>query len=279
MWGETAPEAYEESIQGTEVVLRTWVDPVASPLANKCTWWLGGSLSLVVKYLTGKEPDFILSDVRDIDKAKMITAEDWQEVVNVYVRDSKALHIREWFDQENPYAFQGMTQVLLETIRKGYWTPEEATVREIATAHAKSVIRYGKNNGLRGGGNVPFQEFIQSVLNVPGDQKAQALVEEYKAARKTAETVPADKTTASPAPDSATIAADRNNGTKAKEQNPQTPPKPATPPEGESKQVSGEKLEPAPASERRPHALWLAAGLIFLGLLVYGFVRRKGSIR
>jgi cobaltochelatase CobN len=330
-WGENAPEAYERTIQGSEMVIRSWADTVSSPLANKYTWFIDGSLAQAIQHLTGKEPDFFLADVRDLGKVRMVRAEDaletdfrvrlfnrkwiegmmkegyagvdqvavhvsnmlgwkimrensvaaenWQEVVNVYVRDSKALHIREWFDQENPYAFQGMTQVLLETIRKGYWTPDEATVREIATAHAKSVIRYGKNNGLRGGGNVPFQEFIQSVLNVPGDQKAQALVEEYKAARKTAETVPADKTTASPAPDSATMAADRNNGTRAKEQNPQTPPKPATPPEGESKQVSGEKLEPAPASERRPHALWLAAGLIFLGLLVYGFVRRKGSIR
>ncbi|HID29294.1 MAG TPA: hypothetical protein EYP19_04735, partial [Desulfobacterales bacterium] len=76
MWGEPAPEAYDETIQGTEIVLRSWSRQMTSPLSNKYTWYKGGSLSLAIKTLTGKEPEFYLSDVRDPDRASMVAAED-----------------------------------------------------------------------------------------------------------------------------------------------------------------------------------------------------------
>lgn len=298
-WGENAPEAYERNIQGAEMVIRSWADTVSSPLANKYTWYIDGSLAQAIKHLTGKEPEFFLADVRDVDQVRMVRAEDaletdfrvrlfnrkwiegmmkegyagadqvavhvsnmlgweimrensvsaenWQEVVDVYVRDRKNLRIREWFDQNNPQAFQGMTQVLLETVRKGYWSPDAATVREIAEAHARSVVRYGKNSGIRGGGNVAFQKFIQGVLDVPGDARAQALLADYRATR-TAAASAAEPAPAAPAP--------------------------------ETRTVTGQKLEPVPAAPRwRRAGFWLAAGGAFLGLLAYGFVRRKGTIQ
>ena len=298
-WGENAPEAYERNIQGAEMVIRSWADTVSSPLANKYTWYIDGSLAQAIKHLTGKEPEFFLADVRDADQVRMVRAEDalatdfrvrlfnrkwiegmmkegyagadqvavhvsnmlgweimrehsvsaenWQEVVDVYVRDRKNLRIREWFDQNNPQAFQGMTQVLLETVRKGYWSPDAATVREIAEAHARSVVRYGKNSGIRGGGNAAFQKFIQGVLDVPGDARAQALLAEYRATR-TAAAPTAEPAPAAPAP--------------------------------ETRTVTGHKLEPVPAAPRwRRAGVWLAAAGAFLGLLAYGFVRRKGTIQ
>ena len=183
----------------------------------------------------------------EIMRENSVSAENWQEVVDVYVRDRKNLRIREWFDQNNPQAFQGMTQVLLETVRKGYWSPDAATVREIAEAHARSVVRYGKNSGIRGGGNVAFQKFIQGVLDVPGDARAQALLADYRATR-TAAASAAEPAPAAPAP--------------------------------ETRTVTGQKLEPVPAAPRwRRAGFWLAAGGAFLGLLAYGFVRRKGTIQ
>ena len=301
-WGENAPEAYERTIQGSEMVIRSWADTVSSPLANKYTWYIDGSLAQAIKHLTGKEPEFFLADVRDADQVRMVRAEDaletdfrvrlfnrkwiegmmkegyagadqvavhvsnmlgweimrensvsadnWQEVVDVYVRDRKNLRIREWFDRENPQAFQGMTQVLLETVRKGYWSPDAATVREIAEAHARSVVQFGKNSGIRGGGNVAFQKFIQGVLDVPGDAKAQALLAEYRATRTTAAPAPAEQV--------ADVAHSRP----------------------ESQTVTGEKLEPVAVAKSDWRArLWPAAGGVFLALLVYGFIRRKGTIQ
>lgn len=321
-WGENAPEAFDRTIQGSEMVIRSWADSVRSPLSDKYTWFIDGSLALAIKQLTGKEPAFYLADVRDSGSTRMVrsedalqadfrvrlfnrkwiegmmkegyagadqvavhvsnmlgwtvmrensvTAENWQEVVDVYLRDSKNLHVREWFDKENPHAFQGLTQTLLETARKGYWQADEATIREIATAHAKSVIRYGKNGGLRGGGNVAFQEFIQTALNVLGDPKAQALLAEYKAARPAANAAPASQ----PGAAVAAPQAGRDEAGKPQSKPAVTPPNVASP-----VTVSGRKLEAvapaAPAS--RPLLLWWVAGAAFIALLGYGFMRRKGS--
>ncbi|MFH0880768.1 MAG: cobaltochelatase subunit CobN, partial [Lentisphaerota bacterium] len=311
-WGENAPEAYGRIIQGSELVIRSWADTVSSPLANKYTWFVDGSLALAIKQLTGKEPEFFLADVRDAGQVRMVRAKDaletdfrvrlfnrkwiegmmkdgyagadqvavhvsnmlgwqimrensvspenWQEVVNVYVRDSKNLGLRKWFDQENPHAFQGMTQTLLETIRKGYWAPDAATIQEIAEAHAKSVIQYGKNGGLRGGNNVAFQQFMQKVLDVPGDARMQELFKDYQAARKRIEVAPASAPSTAPA-----------SAVPAMAQ--------AAPAQAGPRQVSGEKLEPVPSAKEGLHVLWLAAGFIAFVLLIYGFASQKGSVK
>ena len=43
--------------------------------------------------------------------------------------------------------------------------------------------------------------------------------------------------------------------------------------------VSGRKLEPAPSLNERLRMYWIGAGVLFLLLLIYGFVRRKGSMQ
>lgn len=216
LWGESAAAAYDRQIQGTEVVLRSWSDRTRSPLSNKYTWYQGGSLCLAVKHLTGKEPEFLLSDVRDPDAARMVTAEDalradyrvrlfnrkwiegmmkegyagadqvavhvsntlgwkimrpesvqddiFEEITNIYVRDSKQLAIREWMEAENPFAFQEITEILLESVRKGYWNAGESTRRELALAYARSIVRHGEGGGLRGGGNEKLERFVDEIL-------------------------------------------------------------------------------------------------------------------
>lgn len=243
MWGDDAPEAYDRQIQGTEIVLRNWSDRTTSPLSNKYTWYHGGSLAAAVKYLTGNEPEFFLTDVRDADDARMVAAEyalrkdfrvrlfnrkwiegmihegyagadqiavhvsnalgwkimrpesvtddQWMEIVDIYLRDSKQLSIREWFEAENPFAAQEMEETLLETIRKGYWQPGEEVVREIATAYAQSVATHGEGGGLRGGDNTKLEAFVEQVLSAPGSQELNALLAAYQAkARELTEAAP-----------------------------------------------------------------------------------------
>ena len=69
LWGHDATEAYNRQIQGSEVLLRSWSDRTRSPLSNKYDWYVGGSLSLAIRKLTGQEPEWFLSDVRDPDRA------------------------------------------------------------------------------------------------------------------------------------------------------------------------------------------------------------------
>ncbi|RMF40895.1 MAG: cobaltochelatase subunit CobN [Planctomycetota bacterium] len=232
LWGDKAAEALDRQIQGAEVVLRTWADRTRSPLSNKYVWYKGGSLSLAIKTLTGVEPEFYLSDVRDPDRARMVAAENalrqdyrvrlfnrkwiegmmkegyagadqiavhvantmgwkimrensvsddiWEEILDIYLHDSLNLNIREWFDRENPYAYQEMTEILLESIRKGYWTPNEQTVREIAVEYAQSVARHGDSGGLRGGDNFKLQAFVEKILEDSNDRHLSQLLEQLQ---------------------------------------------------------------------------------------------------
>lgn len=75
-WGEAAEAAYDQTIQGTHTVVRSWSDHMTGPLASRYTWLHGGALCLAVERMTGKRPEYYFSDVRDPDKATMIGAED-----------------------------------------------------------------------------------------------------------------------------------------------------------------------------------------------------------
>lgn len=233
LWGEEAPLAYDRHIQGTEVLLRSWSDRTRSPLSNKYDWYHGGSLSLAIKHLTGKEPEFFLSDVRDPDRTRMVNAEDalrqdfrvrllnrkwiegmmkegyagadqiakhvsntmgwkimreksisddlWEEIVKIYLRDSRNLHIREWFEAENPFALQELTEILLETIRKGYWQASEENIQTITSAYVESVARHGPSNGLMSGGNRDLEKFVQERLAAPGSRTSPETIAAYQA--------------------------------------------------------------------------------------------------
>lgn len=306
-WGEHAPDVYNRHIQGTEAVLRSWSDRTRSPLSNKYTWYKGGSLCLAITHLTGKEPEFFLSDVRDPDKTQMVVAEDalrreyrvrlfnrkwiegmmkegyagadqigvhvsntmgwkimrpksvsddiWEEIVNIYIRDSKNLNIREWFEAENPFAFQEMTEILLETIRKGYWQPNEATIREIATEYAKSVARHGEGGGLRGGGNKKLEAFVENTLQAPGSRELDSLLAQYKqqCERQQTDNSPMEKS----------LAAEK------------TP----TDEKSNVEPVEGRKMEPVAddTSISTTRSLLIGLGIIILILLAIGIWKRTGA--
>ena len=220
-WGENAPEAFDAAIQGTELILRSWYDNRDFVLSNKFAWWVDGTLSLAVKHLTGKEPDYLFVDVRDADEADIVDSSsvvqkdfrvrlanprwiqammkegypggsmiaknvdnlmgweimraesvpdsNWEDLVEVYVRDRDKLGIREWFDRENPHAFQKLAVTMLETIRKGYWKPGIDTTREITEAYARSVAVHGKGGGIREGGKREARGLRGTDVVCPGE--------------------------------------------------------------------------------------------------------------
>lgn len=318
-WGEDAPEAFNRTIQGTEVVVRSWSDSLASPLSNKYMWWVDGSLALAVKHLTGKEPDYVLADVRDPGRARMVAAADalaadfhvrlfnrrwiegmkkegyagadqmavhvnnafgwevmragsvtaaqWQEIADTYVRDAKGMQLRAFFESANPFAFQNLTKTLLESARKGYWQPDDATLREIAVAHAESVARHGEDRG----GNAKLRAFVEQVLSSPGAGERSALLASYaERIRETVEVAPAP----APAPVPVAAAPAPTAAAPAGAQPPAAAPAPAAQPV----QVSGKRLEQLPP-ESPFRWLWLVVGCGLLALAGYGFLRRQGSVR
>lgn len=75
-WGVSAQSAYKGHIAGTSIVLRAWSDGTRSPLNNKYMWLHGGVFTKVVGHLTGTQPRYLLTDVRDADKARFVSSED-----------------------------------------------------------------------------------------------------------------------------------------------------------------------------------------------------------
>lgn len=75
----------------------------------------------------------------NVMKPDAIDKEIWEGYYNIYVKDSLKLGTLDFFKEKNPYALQEMTAVMLETVRKGYWKPSEAVVKDIVNLHAGLV--------------------------------------------------------------------------------------------------------------------------------------------
>ena len=103
----------------------------------------------------------------------------WDEVERVYVQDSLGLGLPEWFDRENPYAFQNVTAVMIEAARKGYWDAAEATLRRIVNRYAQSVADHGPAGDSRTVDNAAFQEFLGQALSAPGNVEGAAILAAY----------------------------------------------------------------------------------------------------
>ena len=231
-WGESAPQAFDQAIQGTESIIRSWYDNRDFALGNKFSWWVEGMMSLAIKESTSKEPDYLYMDVRNPDNARVVRAEDavkmdlnsrllnpkwlkalmkegyagatvlakdtgnlmgweitrentitdrdWQRVTDVYVKDTFDLGLVQWFEQNNPHAFQDITVTLLETVRKGYWQADEKTLEQIVQAYAQSVVDHGTGSGIRAGGNEKLEQFVTRQLTAPGKPELNALAESFK---------------------------------------------------------------------------------------------------
>jgi cobaltochelatase CobN len=274
-------------------------------------WYNGGNLSLMVKELTGVQPDYYISDLRNAGEEKIVRAEDamrqdmratifnrswiegmmkegyagaqqmaggvfstmgweinregsvsaeaWQEVVNVYLRDSKNLKIRDWFNNKNPYAFQGITQNLLEAARKEYWNPDAATRLEIATAYAQNVVQYGHREP--GELNHKLETFLENTFSAPapGSKAAEAakkLLEQYR--QKTVQEMAAPKSgAAAQSSGSAGGSSPNAAGAKAKPEITDTASPAAT---NQTQQVTGNKMvkteQPNPLEKRRILDYW-----------------------
>lgn len=86
----------------------------------------------------------------------------WDRTYDVYVKDSYCLGIKDYFTRENPAALEEMTAVMLESVRKGLWTPDDRTVGEIADLHASLIEEYAPSCSGFVCDNIPLQNFIAS---------------------------------------------------------------------------------------------------------------------
>ena len=112
----------------------------------------------------------------EVTKPDMIQDYLWEEYKKVYVDDSLKLGVKEYFEKKNPYAYQEMTAIMLETIRKGYWKADDETIRQIAQLHAGLVEKYSPGCSGFVCNNQKLREMI--ARNLSDDPQAAAAYQE-----------------------------------------------------------------------------------------------------
>jgi cobaltochelatase CobN len=107
----------------------------------------------------------------NVMKPDAIDSELWDRMHEVYVRDEYEIGIRSFFEQENPYAMQEVTAVMLETVRKGYWDPSKEVIQEIARLHTELVEKHDAGCSGFVCDNAKLKNFIAD--NAPSDMREQ----------------------------------------------------------------------------------------------------------
>ncbi len=106
----------------------------------------------------------------------------WDKYKEVYVDDSMKLGVPQAFEQKNPYAMQQMTAVMLEAIRKGMWSADEATAKQLAEYHAKLVEDHGAGCSNFVCDNQKLKDMIAKLQSDP--QKAERYLESIRKIRE-----------------------------------------------------------------------------------------------
>ncbi|MFT3907614.1 MAG: cobaltochelatase subunit CobN [Steroidobacteraceae bacterium] len=76
---------------------------------------------------------------------ELVDASLWQESFDVYVQDKYQLQLKQFFEQASPFAYQDITARMLETVRKGYWKPDAATLDQLTREFITSVNAHGSS--------------------------------------------------------------------------------------------------------------------------------------
>jgi cobaltochelatase CobN len=120
---------------------------------------------------------------------EVVRDDQWQEFMDVYVRDKHQLGLKQWFESKNPHALAQSIERMLEAARQGQWkTADAQSVAELKQRWRELAQRYDVKTD-----NQAFNEFV----GAPGfglDSAAAAALD--KAAAAAARTAPA----AEPAP-------------------------------------------------------------------------------
>jgi len=86
---------------------------------------------------------------------EIVRDDQWQEFVDVYVRDKHELGVREWFERENPAALAQVMERMLEAARQEYWQADAATVEELKQRYADLLERFDLQTS-----NAALAEFV-----------------------------------------------------------------------------------------------------------------------
>lgn len=105
--------------------------------------------------------------------------DNWNEMQRVLIDDKLNLHLPEWMDRNNPYAYQDAMAVMLEAIRKGYWQADAAVAQQLAAEYARSVARHGLSGHMTSGGNRHLDALVRQHIEELSSPGAAELLAQY----------------------------------------------------------------------------------------------------
>ncbi len=86
---------------------------------------------------------------------EIVRDDQWQEYMDVYVRDKHKLGLRAWAEKVNPHAMAQMMERMIEMARQGYWETDKATLEELKARYRDLARRHDVRTD-----NMTFQEFV-----------------------------------------------------------------------------------------------------------------------
>ncbi|MBP6709529.1 MAG: cobaltochelatase subunit CobN, partial [Candidatus Accumulibacter sp.] len=73
---------------------------------------------------------------------EIVRDDQWQEFVDVYVRDKHKLGIKEWFEAKNPTALAQTIERMIEAARQGYWQADPKVLVELQERYRDLARRH-----------------------------------------------------------------------------------------------------------------------------------------
>jgi cobaltochelatase CobN len=98
---------------------------------------------------------------------RFVDAYSWQQVYDIYVQDKYSLGLKDYFAENNPWAYQSITARMLEAIRKGYWDPDEDIKKSLAKEFEESVKKYNVACCHHTCSNPLLREYIDGMISMP----------------------------------------------------------------------------------------------------------------
>ncbi|MFH1097571.1 MAG: cobaltochelatase subunit CobN [Candidatus Desantisbacteria bacterium] len=185
----------------------------------------------------------------------------WNEMYETYVLDRNGLGIKNMFrSSKNMWAYQSIVARMLETVRKDYWKPDKKVIETLAKEYAESVAEVGLACCDHTCNNPSLTKFTTGALmSVPG------LKSEAKGFKKALKAV------------QSTVSSQQSAEERRQKVNKQTaaPLAKAAP---SSKVVKGYEMQDIGsqgASSAPIPYLFIAGFLVFLGLIMFGWRKRR----
>ncbi|MBP6901427.1 MAG: cobaltochelatase subunit CobN [Burkholderiaceae bacterium] len=88
---------------------------------------------------------------------EIVRHDQWQEFMDVYVRDKHELGLARWFEQHNPHALAQSIERMLEAARLGQWQADARSVAELKARYNELARRHDVRSD-----NAEFKRFVQT---------------------------------------------------------------------------------------------------------------------